>query len=118
MKFLRQLMEARPFLERVPDQTIIVNALGTNNRIQATRGKNYIFIYSSQGQTFVVNADKISGSEIKAYWYDPRKGTAQSIGTFSKKAQQEFTAPTSGYGQDWVLVIDDASKNFAVPGSR
>jgi hypothetical protein len=30
----------------------------------------------------------------------------------------EFTPPTLGYEEDWVLVIDDVDKNFPVPGSH
>jgi hypothetical protein len=116
MKYLRALIEARPFFDRVPDQTIITNALSANDRVQATRGTDYIFVYTSQGKSVIVNTSKISGKEIIAYWYNPRNGDAKEIGKFVKKPQQEFTAPSSGYGQDWVLVIDDASKNFKKPG--
>jgi hypothetical protein len=28
---------------------------------------------------------------------------------------KKFTPPSSGYGQDWVLVLDDAAKNYAKP---
>ena len=38
-------------LDRVPDQTLIKDAMGANDRIQATRGKDYIFVYSYAGKT-------------------------------------------------------------------
>jgi Putative collagen-binding domain of a collagenase len=97
---------------------LITNALGANDHIQATRGKDYLFIYSSQGKSITVNTSKISGREVIAYWYNPRKGESTEIGTFAKKDNQEFIPPTTGYGQDWVLVIDDASKNYSKPGAR
>jgi hypothetical protein len=75
-------------------------------------------VYSAQGKKFTVNTSKISGQEIRSYWYNPRNGEVKEIGKSPKKAQQEFTPPTSGYGQDWVLVVDDASKNFKTPGSK
>jgi hypothetical protein len=118
VKFLRQLIESRPFFDRVPDQSLITNALGANDHIQATRGNDYIFIYSSQGKTITVNTAKISGKEITAYWYNPRNGEANEIGKFEKKPQQEFIPPTTDYGRDWVLVIDDSSKKFATPGTK
>lgn len=31
---------------------------------------------------------------------------------------KEFQPPTTGYGRDWVLVIDDASKNYSIPPSN
>ncbi len=116
MKYLRQLIESRPMFDRVPDQTLITNALNANDHIQATRGKDYLFVYSAQGKKFVVNTSRISGKEINAYWYNPRNGEVKEMGKVAKQSQQEFAPPTSGYGQDWVLIIDDASKNFEVPG--
>lgn len=118
MKHLRYLIESRPVFDRVPDQSLITNALNANDHIQATRGKDYIFVYSAQGKPFTVNTSKISGSGIVAYWYNPRNGESKEAGRFSKKPQQDFTPPASGYGQDWILVIDDASKNYPAPGIK
>jgi hypothetical protein len=118
MKFLRQLIESRPFFDRIPDQTLITNALGANDHIQATRGNDYIFVYTSQGKSIMVNTSKISGKEITSYWYNPRNGEVKEIGKFEKKPQQEFAPPSTGYGQDWVLVIDDSSKKFVAPGIK
>ena len=117
MKYLRSLIESRPMLDRVPDQTLITDALNANDHIQATRGNDYIFIYSAQGKKFTVNTNKISGKEITTFWYNPRDGKTSNLGTFPKNAAQEFIPPTSGYGQDWVLILDDASKKFGVPGN-
>ncbi len=115
MKYLRYLMESRPMLDRVPDQSLITDARGNNDRIQATRGKDYIFVYSAQGQKFMLNTSKISGKEVNASWYNPRNGEVTVIGKSAKAAQQEFIPPTSGYGQDWVLMVDDASKGYQHP---
>lgn len=116
LKYLRQLIEARPVFERVPDQSLITDALNANDRIQATRGKDYAFVYSTQGKKFTLNATNISGRELVAHWYNPRNGEVKEAGKFSKKTKLDFTPPTSGYGQDWVLIVDDASKNYMVPG--
>jgi len=116
MKYLRILIESRPMFDRVPDQKLVTNALNANDHIQATRGNDYIFVYSAQGRKFTVLTSKISGKEIQATWYDPRNGDLKEVGKFPKNAQQEFTPPTSGYGHDWVLIIDDASKKFVLPG--
>jgi hypothetical protein len=117
MQHLKNLIESRPMLDRVPDQSLITNARGTNDRIQATRGNDYLFVYSSEGMAFNVNTSKISGKQWHAYWYDPRNGEAKDAGTFSKTTI-EFNPPTSGYGQDWVLIVDDAAKGYAVPGIK
>lgn len=115
MQYLRRLVESRPMLDRVPDQRIVADALGANDRIQATRGKDYLFVYSAQGKPITVNMGRISGAKVAAFWYDPRNGAVKSAGSFDNKGTKQFTAPSTGYGQDWVLVLDDASKNYSVP---
>lgn len=116
MKYLRYLIESRPMFDRVPDQGLITDALGANDRIQATRGKDYIFVYSAQGKKFTVNTSRLSGTEIDGHWYNPRNGELKKIGKFYKEVLLEFTPPTTGYGQDWVLVLDDVAKNYSLPG--
>lgn len=115
MKYLRRLMESRPMMERVPDQSLIKNAMGANDRIQATRGKDYLFVYSTQGKPVTVNMGKISGREVIAFWYNPKNGESKDDGRYLNTGQQVFTPPTSGYGNDWVLVIDDATKSYTKP---
>lgn len=115
MKYVRRLIESRPMFDRVPDQSLITDALGDADHVQATRGNDYIFVYSAQGKKFTVNTNKISGKELVGNWYNPRNGEIKPIGKFAKKNQQEFTPPTTGYGHDWVLVLDDASKNYKLP---
>jgi len=107
MKFVRQLMESRPMLERVPDQSLILeNNYPPAERIQATRGKNYAFVYSAAGRAFTMNMGKITGETVKTAWFKPRTGEIKENGTVPNIGQQKFTPPASGYGQDWVLILD------------
>jgi hypothetical protein len=115
MQFLRTLIESRPMLDRVPDQSIVTDIGGNNDHIQATRGKDYLFIYTAQGNAFTVNPGKISGKEWTATWYDPRNGQIKDGGRFREVTAKTFTPPDSGYGHDWVLIIDDAAKNYTLP---
>lgn len=114
MIYAKNLLLSHPFLDRVPDQSIIAeNNLVSSERIQATRGKDYIFIYTSEGKPFTVNLGKISGARLNSYWYDPRTGKSKDVISIVNKGTKKFTPPSTGYGQDWVLVIDDASKKYA-----
>jgi hypothetical protein len=115
MQYLRRLIESRPMLQRIPDQSLIVDARGNNDRIQATRGDDYAFIYSSQGKPITVNMGTISGSLVNCFWYSPKDGTSKPAGTVDNQGQHVFSPPSSGYGHDWVLVLDDASKSYSVP---
>jgi hypothetical protein len=113
MQYVRKLMESHPYLDRVPDQSVIIENNNTPaERIQATRGKDYIFVYSAEGKSFTVVASKIEGSQLNAYWFNPRDGKVTSIGVMSNNQNNKFTPPSRGYGKDWVLVLDDAAKNY------
>ncbi|GAB3171780.1 glycoside hydrolase family 140 protein [Telluribacter humicola] len=115
MTYVRRLMESRPMLDRVPDQCLITNAREAHDRIQATRGKDYLFVYTTQGKDFTVNMGKISGQNLKATWYNPKNGETKEGESVENKGQKKFTPPSNGYGHDWVLVLDDASRNYPKP---
>lgn len=116
MVFVRRLMEAYPLLDRIPDQGLIQeNALTPGERIQATRGADYLFVYSSVGHSFTVNLGKTKGKTLRAYWYDPRNGKTRDLEPFTNTGKRKFSPPTAGYGQDWILVIDDAAKSYIKP---
>jgi hypothetical protein len=138
LQFLRALIESRPMLTRIPDEWLVVNdPMSTTERIQGTRSSDgsYIFVYTSMGKPVRVRLrdkiyDNLSGKSYKAWWFDPRNGTATAIGEFPRTEagdresdvhrgdiSKEFTPPTSGPGNDWVLVLDDAAKNFPAPGT-
>lgn len=119
MGYGRALMESRPFFSRIPDQSFIVDGQGGGlHHISATRDRNgsFAMVYSEQGDPFAVNLNVLSGKRINAWWFDVRSGKCIKIGDYSKSDKQWFTPPTHGRGNDWVLVLDDASKGFGEPG--
>jgi hypothetical protein len=84
--------------------------------VVATRGEGYAFVYFPTGWSADILPENIGGEKIIAYWYDPRTGESQRIGTFPGKVSIRFTPPSNGRGNDWILVLDDASKGFKDPG--
>jgi hypothetical protein len=62
--------------------------------------------------------DVITGSEVLAWWYNPRNGEATQVGKFANQGVREFTPPDNGEMTDWVLVLDDSSKGYPPPGTR
>ncbi len=126
MNFARHLIESRPFLTRVPDDSILVESRvkasvpGTGRaRFVATRDEagSYAMIYAPVGRRFSVHMDKIGGERVKAWWFNPRDGSARLIGDFPNTGEREFAPPDPGEHLDWVLVLDDASKGYSPPGS-
>jgi hypothetical protein len=116
MQHVRALIESRPVLSRVPDASLVPDALEGADHIAATRGDGYAFIYSPQGRRFTVALGKISGERLEARWYNPRTGTALPPVAVENKGAREFTPPSEGFGSDWVLVLDDADRKFGPPG--
>lgn len=115
---VRRLMESRPMLDRVPDQSLIVGDAGTGaDHVQSARGKDHAFIYVPTGKPVTVALGKTSGKQVKAWWFDPRTGTAAAIGEFANEGTREFDPPGDPVrGNDWVLVLDDAEKKYPAPG--
>jgi hypothetical protein len=122
MKYLKALLESRPILERLPDQSLLASDDScAAERIQATRGNDYIFVYSACGKQITIKANKISWKKINANWFDPRTGKATLIDLFDNHADLIFTpplpaaSPVPSQKEDWVLILDDASKNYKMP---
>lgn len=54
---------------------------------------------------------------MKAHWFNPRDGKAEYIGTLMAPREMKFTSPSKGQTDDWILVLDDTTKGFQVPGT-
>jgi hypothetical protein len=125
MQYGRRLIESRPFLTRIPDDSVIVPTDPASSvpgaglkRFAATRDAegSFALVYAPTGRPFKVRMDKIRGALVKAWWYNPRDGESAVIGEFSSAGQREFVPPSLGENMDWVLVLDDATRGFPVPG--
>lgn len=112
---MRRLFEARPWYKLIPDQSVIASGQAEGEEhIQAARAEDGSFLvaYVPTGKPLSIQMDKLSGKEVKAHWYDPRKGTWTAIGQYPNTGGREFTAPSQGPKEDWVLVLEDAEKNY------
>lgn len=114
MIYLKKLMLAFSYFDRVPDQSVIAGKPGLRyNHLIATRGNDYIFVYDYSGRRMKINMGKISGRKVAAYWYSPRNGRLNFIGEFVNVGVKQFDPPSKkGYGNDWVLIICNSNFNF------
>jgi hypothetical protein len=126
MQHARRLIESRPFLSRVPDDTVIVtdrvptSVPGAGRyRYVATRDSEgrYAMIYAPVGRPFRVRMSAVKGARVKAWWFNPRDGKATPIGELLNEGERLFSPPDAGEALDWVLVLDDAAQGFPPPGS-
>jgi len=125
MIYGRLLMESRPFLTRVPDNSFVVTSdvpssvpgAGAYSFV-ATRDEkgSYAMVYVPVGRKFSVRMDVIKGSEVVAWWFNPRNGEATQIGKYPNSGTQSFISPNPGESLDWILVLDDAKARYSAPG--
>jgi hypothetical protein len=125
MIYGRLLMESRPFVSRIPDNSIIVPdnvpssvpGAGVYSFV-ATRDQKgtYAMVYVPVGRKFSVRMDVIKGKNVVAWWYNPRNGEAKQIGKYTNSGTQTFNTPTPGESLDWILVLDDADAKYKAPG--
>jgi len=132
MQHLRALCESRPLRDRIPDQSLLVAGQGSVSKGPshgaATRAADgsYAMVYSTMGNPFTVDLSVLSAARLHAWWYSPRDGrcynaqrkpTDTPLEIPNTKSSCEFTPPTSGINQDWVLVLDNPRQNSPAPGT-
>lgn len=113
MKYLKNLILTFPYMERVPDQSIIAGENGTRyDRLIATRGNDYLLVYNHTNRPMEIDMTKISGKKKNAWWYDPKDGSLKYIGEYSDNVAPFQYDGAHGAGNDIVLIVVDASKDY------
>lgn len=121
--YARRLLELRPWYNMVPDQSVIAGGQGEGeDHIQAARAadRSFIIAYLTFGNPVEIDLKSLSGEKVRAQWYDPRSGFWHPIREFSKNRAGivEFSPPTQGESNDWILVLDDADKEYPLETTR
>jgi hypothetical protein len=117
---VRRLFESLPFTKLTPDQQIILNGPTTGGaKVRAARASDgsFAIVYSPRGESFTLDKSVIKAEGQNQYWYDPRYGVSYLFKEQDSWGIQTFTPPTSGRGNDWVLVLVDAAARFSLPGA-
>jgi Protein of unknown function (DUF4038)/Putative collagen-binding domain of a collagenase len=120
MRYVKALMLSRPYLSRIPDQTLILGDPGAGTaHISATRDKSgsYAMVYLPSPRTVTLDLTKLSAHRPIAWWFNPRTGAATRLKRIQSTGSASFTSPKGDKEDDWVLVLDDENRHFAAPGS-
>ncbi|MBX2900478.1 MAG: glycoside hydrolase family 140 protein [Cyclobacteriaceae bacterium] len=116
MQYLKKLMLARPFANRVSDPALIVNGAGKDYKDLAIalrdQAGSFALIYFPGKSNLTIDLDKLSGTTKNFTWFDPRTGKSFRIAAKSSVGVVNFLPPTEN---DWVLIVDDAAKNYKIP---
>jgi hypothetical protein len=120
MTYWGRLFGSRAWFDLVPDQQheVVTSGLGEFTGLDylsaaRTSDGGTIIAYMPTSRTIAVNLAKVSGEKAVAWWFNPRNGEATLAGKFPTTGTREFTPSAPG---DWVLVLDDASKQLPTPG--
>jgi len=111
MQHVRKLMESVPFADTVPDQSLLVSEPGTardKTYVAVLRERNgqFALAYLPHGGTVVVNTGQLAPRAVAGIrWFDPRTGSSTDGPDSEPGDAVEFTAPTEGDANDWVLVL-------------
>lgn len=116
--FMRKFFEKRNWQKLVPDQAIIQNENpeGVEYRVAAVSSEaDFLMVYIPYGQKTTINTSRIKSLRLRGWWLNPRDGKTIALGEFQNTGSKEFIPTSIGRGSDWVLLIDDAAKNYPNP---
>ncbi|MCR9293675.1 MAG: glycoside hydrolase family 140 protein [bacterium] len=122
MGYLRRLMESRPFHQLEPVSDWLKDAPltgGAKVRSAMAKDGSFALVYSPRGESFTLDLGVLrvrKVRQVREAWYDPRYGTAHLLHTSDTAGLQTYVPPSSGRGQDWLLILDDADRGFSLPG--
>ena len=112
MKYLKHLMLAFPYFERVADQSIVEDNGKQYERLAATRGNDYLLVYNYTSRDMKIDLRKISGDKKKVWWMNAGTGRLTWLGEYDNKVLT-FRPHKTGVGiEDGVLIAIDATKDY------
>ena len=126
MTHVKSLMLSRPFLTRVPDQSLLRSGMSwAQDYVSVTRDgtagacdATYVMVYFTKHRRVLLSTACIGGQTLRGWWFNPRDGQAQAIGEMENDGLLDIAPPTEGEKEDWVLVLDDARCGYAAPGQE
>lgn len=109
--YARRLIEAYDWTSCVPAPSIIISPnIDNDHKIVALKGNGFAFVYFPNGETAKLNTTSIAnGSGVVRKWMNPRTGEQTVVGAPAINGEVEITPPSSGWGNDWVLVLEKAA---------
>lgn len=120
----REMWTDEQFLNRIPDQKLIIGDQGdtkgdgmtvgdgdggprsgkkpnaTSDRITAMRGSSgqWVLVYSANGRNINLDLSRLSAGRMNAYWFDPRTGKWNVNGRESERQTPFITGLQTGNG--------------------
>lgn len=110
MGLVRRLFASGPFLQLVPDTTLLRSGRedGAGHQVAAhARDGSVLYAYTPLGEDVIVRMDWSDSARARATWFDPRTGERTAIGTVELAGERTFDPPGEARrGNDWVLILE------------
>jgi hypothetical protein len=124
MKWLRALMESRPYFARVPAISLVrckhtfrFGYVVAARDLDESGGRTtYIMVYFSMPKEAIIDTSSIASRGLRYWWFNPRSGEAGDCVERENTGELHVAPPTVVLEEDWVLVIDDADAGYPPPG--
>ena len=62
-----------------------------------------------------VDLKAIKSEKVKVTYFNPRTGASIDGGVTEGNREESFQPPFDPEGRDWVIILDDSSKNYSNP---
>lgn len=118
MGLLRRFMEEHRFHLLEPRQDLILDGpMHGPAKLRAARAADgsRIIVYSPRGEPFTLDLGELEGGMHTQTWFDPRYGAKYPFRTEQSQGIQGFLPPSSGEGEDWVLVLEAETEREGSP---
>lgn len=112
MRYLKELMLALPYFDRVPDQSIVTANGIRYDRLIATRGNDYLLVYNHTGRDMSIDLSKISGKRKRVWWMSPTDGRLTYLGEYPDRIVTFRYHIAEGCAPDGILIAIDSSKDY------
>lgn len=119
LAYVGQLFQSRAHIGMVPDQTDTVMVSGdqsgtTKATTVRTQDGSSVIAYIPTQREVTMDMTEVAGSQIHAWWFNPRTAGTTDLGTYANTGTQAFTPPDTN---DWVLVLDNDDLVLPAPGT-
>jgi hypothetical protein len=109
---LRTLLDTRPWDKLEPESKLAGAAVSA---ARASDG-SFALVYLPSPQLLKIDARRLSGRRVIAWWWNPRTGESKRAGILATTGSFPLQPPSAAPQDDWVLVLDDAASKFRRPG--
>lgn len=118
LAYVRRLQLARNLSALTPDYShvVVTGTFTDGDTYRPVAANSQMLVAYTNGVALVVDKTQFTSATFNVNWYNVRDGSTTSGGTTSMGAgTQTFTPPTTGSGNDWVLLLDDQALSLSNP---